>query len=229
MLDKTKKITIKILVWLGDYMIKSFYKNDKRNEEMFAKWIEDNFYKNLVNNKKIKGYERAKDETLQKNGIDTILYANHKLIAVDEKTALHYINKNLSTFSFEIFNRTSKAVGWLYNDALATEYYLLAWPTSFNEIKDNVISSPSDFKNSEIMLIKKSLILKLLDENNISKALIKKLIIDNQNSGIKKIILTKDISLNFNNTLHERPVNIVINKELLKSKALVYGTYGLVN
>lgn len=214
-------------------MQKSKYQEDKLLAETFAKWLDENFYDELAKQELILGWYRVNGEKLQKQGQDVIIVktVNEEMV-IDEKAALQYINKNISTFAFEIKNQNSGAKGWLYNDSLKTEYYLLAWPNSKVDGNGEMcVNDYSDFLNSEVMLINKKAIIELLEENNLSEVIINQKINDyitKSNKNNNRFELAKGIKLNFNFTLYEKPINIIINKELLKSKAIFYDVVGMI-
>ena len=113
-------------------MVRSKFYEDKRKEELFGVWLDSHFYKYMLG--KYKNITRNTDVALQKRGVDVIIETySGKLIYIDEKATLQYINKNISTFAFEIRNTTSGAQGWLYNLNYITDYYLLAWPNATDE------------------------------------------------------------------------------------------------
>lgn len=214
-------------------MPKSEYPNDKYLEELFAKWLDENFYDELAKKEIIFGWYRVNGQKLQKKGKDTIVIKSiSEQMIIDEKAALHYINKNIPTFAFEIKNQNSDAVGWLYNDTLETEYYLLAWPNAKEDCNGHCnIEKYDDFIYSEVMLIRKTDIINMLEK----KGLNEKSISDKVNLFKKKATesnncfeLTNGIKLNFNFSLHERPINIVINKDILSAIAMYHDTIGFI-
>ena len=205
--------------------MKSLYDNDKELEELFGKWLDDNFYEELVKRDLILGWYRVNGEKLQKDGEDTIIITNKREeIIIDEKATLHYINANLPTFACELKNQQSGAKGWIINNNLKTEYYLLAWPNG-----SDVPKTANDFYHSDVMLISKKDVLDIIrdsgiDINNIDDFIdshIKKLNKDNN-----KVNIAYGVDLNVNFNLAERPINLVIRREVLEKKALIYNAFG---
>ena len=196
-------------------MASKFYE-DKRKEELFGKWLDKNFYPNFnqIGGKKILTIVRNDNESLQKKGVDVIANTSQgEKIYIDEKAALHYINKNIPTFSFEIMNVTSKAMGWLYNPNYITDYYLLAWPNAHDE------SVPDEyaFTTSEVMVIRRENVIQLLEEKGLNPQSIKEHICKyyNRREQDNNIQIVDGVKLNFNLTLHEQPINLIISKRLL--------------
>ena len=205
--------------------MKSIYDKDKILEEKFAKWLDDNFYEELAKRELILGWYRVNGEKLQKEGKDTIIITNAgNEVVIDEKATLHYINKDIPTFAFELKNQSSGAKGWLINNSLKTDYYLLAWPSG----NDKIISS-EDFLYSDIMIIGKNDILSLLTDNRVDISNIDAFINENLkhvSEEHNKFEIAPGISFNVNYSLAERPINIVIRRDKLVEKAIMNATIG---
>lgn len=201
-------------------MVKSKFFEDKRKEELFGVWLDAHFYSMFVG--KYKCVTRITDAVLQKKGVDVIIetFSGTK-IYVDEKATLQYINKKIPTFAFEIKNTTSGAQGWLYNPDYLTTHYLLAWPNALNESIPNADS----FCCTEVMSIKRSRVIDLLCDNGLTESKILELIeaYSKKVNENNKFDIAKGITLNFNLSLAEKPINVVIKKDLL-SKYADYST-----
>lgn len=203
-------------------MSKSKFNEDKRKEELFAKWLDDNFY-----NKYIDDYdkiERNTDEILQKKGVDVIVVKkNGQIEFVDEKATLHYINKDIKTFAFEVLNVNSGKKGWIFNEDYKTTYYLLAWPNA----TDDSIPNSDAFSKSRIMTIKKEEVINLLACNNVTKDNIQNLIEEGRKKtspSERNYVIGNGVKLNFNFELKERPINLVIDRKILEKYAKYYKT-----
>ncbi|MCH5344952.1 MAG: hypothetical protein J1E64_13035 [Acetatifactor sp.] len=197
-------------------MTKSKFYEDKRKEELFGVWLDAHFYVTLIG--KYKSISRNTDEALQKKGVDVIIETKDgKTIYIDEKATLQYINKHIPTFAFEIKNTTSGARGWLFNPEYITDHYLLAWPNAFDE---NIPSAES-FTDTEIMIIKRESVIQLLADNGITENKILELIehYKSRLSETNRFEISPGITLNFNLSLAECPINVVIKKDLLKKYA----------
>lgn len=197
-------------------VVKSKFYEDKRKEEMFAIWLDSHFYKGLLKN--YRKITRNTDEKLQKKGVDVIIETyDRKIMYIDEKATLQYINKKIPTFAFEIKNTTSGAQGWLYNPNYITDYYLLAWPNAMDER----IPDAESFIETEVMSIKRSRVIQILADNGLTEESILRLVqqYHGQINTKNKFEIVPGISLNFNQFLAERPINIVIKKNLLSKYA----------
>ena len=200
----------------GVKVTKSKFYEDKRKEELFGNWLDNHFYIRMIG--KYKSITRNSDATLQKRGVDVIIETNGgKTIYIDEKATLQYINKNIPTFAFEIRNTTSSAQGWLYNPNYVTDYYLLAWPNA----TDESIPNAESFFNTEVMSIKRSGVVQLLVDNGLTEGRILDLVQQYQSrlSETNKFEIASGITLNFNQFLAERPINVVVKKNILSRYA----------
>lgn len=197
-------------------MIRSKFYEDKRKEELFGTWLDDHFYIRML--RMYKSITRNSDVALQKQGVDVIVETNDgKTIYIDEKATLQYINKNIPTFAFEIRNTTSGAQGWLYNPNYITDYYLLAWPNA----TDERIPDAESFFDTEIMSIKRSAVVQLLADNGLTEERVLDLVQQYQSrlSETNKFEIAPGITLNFNQFLAEKPINVVVKKSLLSQYA----------
>lgn len=197
-------------------MVKSLFHSDKHLEELFAMWLDLYFYKRIQQH--YKKVIRNTDTATQKLGVDVIIEKNNGIAThIDEKATLHYINKNIPTFAFEIMNMTSGAEGWLFNTSYITDTYLLAWP---NALSDKV-SKVEDFTSADIIIISRTAVHNLLAENGLTKDKIHKIMRKtiSEPEPKEKLQVADGIALYFNNTLREKPVNIVIRKNTLKKYA----------
>lgn len=119
-------------VYRKDFRISSFAMDLKKENEIMAEYMRINYYEKLLSGggSRIEGFQRITDLEEQKQGVDVIYTYNAVKYIVDEKAQMDYIynEKPLPTFSLELLNGTSGAIGWFVNDRLKTEYYMFIWP-----------------------------------------------------------------------------------------------------
>jgi len=98
-------------------------------------------------------------------GIDVQFdYTNICNMLVDEKAAVHYVNKDLPTFAFEInFLLSSGQLvdGWFYDKDKSTQYYLLAWLWA----KNDTGFKAEEITNADLVIINRKRITDMLSEN----------------------------------------------------------------
>lgn len=206
-------------------------KADRHAEQQLAQFLDKYFYDVLNKNDSTFKFIRVNSIEQQLQGIDMILSEESRNLYFDEKAALHYINQNLTTFSFEInfVNRANKIhEGWLNDDDLSTTHYVLIWVTANRDFeKHELINiSEEDFVKLEIYIINRKKLQTYLNEldltpdklmseaNSFRKAYDT---IENQ----KQNILENDkiCYLFLTNKLPERPVNLLLRKRILKNLA----------
>ena len=109
-----------------DYENKKYL--DRRKEDVRKTKILENFM-DTVYSKNDFHIERVDDIDLQKKGVDLIhIDENNVIHYIDEKYAIKYYNKDLKTFSFELFALNNKdKKGWFISPNTQTTDYCLLW------------------------------------------------------------------------------------------------------
>ena len=128
---------------------------DSLNSKEVEKFLDLYLYKDPTK------IERVNDKVRQLMGID-VIYNN---MFIDEKCALDYINKPLSTFLMEIssINKSGNRYdGWLINEKLATTHYLFCYINSC-EVDENPLCE--NIKEMEVILVSKKKIIGFIEEN----------------------------------------------------------------
>jgi len=194
--------------------------NDMRLEREFSLFLDKYFYDRLGVD-----YERKTDIDSQFRGIDLELKKDKKIVNVDEKAALSYINKKLNTFSFEInFINSAGSLnqGWLFNTFLKTDMYLLCYPTA--NIEDTAHIKADNFTNTMCYMIKKKSILNYLSNN---KDYIFQTAEWLRNSGHDGKYSVPNLGFDFfiSRKLKETPVNVLIKRDILEDLSI--GVYNI--
>ena len=142
---------------------------DEANTRIVNDFLDRYFY---TEENGFENVDRINERDLQVKGVDVDLCFNGVHRLVDEKAATSYVNKNLGTFSFELAFVTSNNEimdGWLLNENLLTDSYVLVWIDNgdmipFGESSDiEVLSGVDGIHVADIALVKKSSILKYLE------------------------------------------------------------------
>jgi hypothetical protein len=157
-------------------------------------------------------------------GIDvTFDFEEQAQLLVDEKAAVHFVNKNIPTFAFEVdFAGIDGKLkdGWLFDEKKETQFYLLSW---IQATKARNFTS-EDILQLEVVLIDRLKIIALLKRFGLDK---------NRANEISKELRTKcqfgqshknsttPFYFYFTEHLIEKPINIVVRKNaLIKLAAL---------
>ena len=178
----------------------SHFKSDLKQEQILSEYL-DRLYKlkNLA-------FERIVNIDKQHQGIDIVIQHKSKDYLIDEKAQLHYLNKDLPTFTFELsyLNKNNQLKeGWLFDTNKLTQYYFLITAIFLKENK------------TELLYVDDIETLKISSVNR------KKLV-----AHLEKIGLSKDILEEYDNTLRTNESygkNIIpeLNK---KNNGLIYFT-----
>lgn len=200
----------------------SLRKQDSKSELAVAQFLDCYFYPVYVQNAK-----RHVDAETQLKGIDvTFNYKGKKQLLVDEKAAVHFVNKNIPTFAFEIdFIATDnkRKQGWLFDKDKLTQYYLLCW---IKAEKTQGLTC-SDILQVEILLIERKAIFGLLQSYGLQKKRVLEmasLLRASNKFGPAYKRNGQPFYFYFTQHLHEKPINIVIRKQALKVLATFHKT-----
>lgn len=207
-------------------------KTDSKAESIVKEYLICNFYEILFKNK----YKSITDASLQQKGKDTIIFDDKKGFAIDEKSAVHYINTPLSTFAFEIQfkNRAGNIVdGWFIDDTLETQYYFVMWiqaKPKYRKNGDEIKGKDylESFRKTDITLVE----MYCIKKNKLKKYIIDKYQLTNDSMRKKanemrekykeskqQCALDGEIKYYYSGNLYEQPTNLVINKKVLKKLA----------
>lgn len=219
-------------------MVDSYRKTDMKAEETLGRFMDRCFYKKLCASNHLATFERKEDVNVQLSGVDVELNINGVKYLIDEKAALYYSNAMIPTFAFEIDsiqkNHEFPVPGWFINQNLQTDYYMLIWPNVKCEMINNIWRRKNleqlndrDFTIVEAMLIKKSTLFEELEKMNCSlerlKIYAKKLreqMAGRQETERSPCEGNDNIKIVYSGKIKEQPINLVINKKILKSLAV---------
>lgn len=216
--------------------MESFRNQDMRAEQSLAEFMDAYFYARLkAKNGRYLSCTRMTDKEAQIKGIDVCIETEDARMLIDEKAAVYYSNVMIPTFAFEIDSlqrgHVDPVQGWFINDDIQTEYYMLIWPNvkcirQGNQwIRKEICDlRKDDFTIIEAMLIEKSDIREVLERNGYGKSrLLKyakqlraKFELDNT---VKEKELDDNVKILLSGQLAEKPVNLIIRKEMLKNLA----------
>lgn len=216
--------------------MESFRDQDMRAEQRLGEFMDTYFYSRLkAKDGKTLNFTRMSDREKQLDGIDVCIELEDRRMLIDEKASIYYSNVMIPTFAFEVDSiqegHLEPVPGWLINDRLRTEYYMLIWPNikcmqQGNRWvrKDIKKLERDDFTIIEAMLIKKMDIRNALERKGFD---IKRILeyanrmrhLYSDEVVRKEEKLTDDIKISFSCQLAEKPINLVIQKKFLKGLA----------
>lgn len=193
-----------------------FRKSDEKIESINNQYLDSKFYKSEVDSN-----IRITDKKLQVKGVDTIFNLNGKQYICDEKVAAHYINKNLQTFAFELsfINRSNDVQdGWIIDKSKLNNSFLLCW---LDKASSDNPTSIDEIEKSEIILVTRESILNYLNSINwdINKLKLKTHSIRYGKDTKFGNILENGIKFSFSEKLVEKPINLILSREILRKIA----------
>lgn len=189
-------------------------KSDEKNSKIITEWLEKNFYSKYTTD-----YSRKDDIVNQVKGIDCTFKINGDEYNCDEKAAVAYINKPLNTFAFELsfINKGNNVQdGWLINNELSTDVYLLVW---VNKAKKDKLDSIDDIEDIELILVDKLSIINYLESLgwNLKKLKMKDEQIRKSDGNVEMGNVFKNgCKFAYSKHLVEKPINILIPREKLR-------------
>lgn len=200
----------------------------RRSSDMSAgsqmgRFLDGYLYKRLVAEEGLAGAERIDNIDDQLAGIDVKLIDKKGTVyRVDEKAQLYYLNRDLPTFAFEIqyLRGGEERLGWLCNQELLTDFYLLIWPFATTDTPKGI--RWDQFTKADCLLIKKKSLLAELSGRGLT---IKKMLEDARriraDRQVGKVPISKGMYYFASDPQKyaESPINIVIRKPLLKKIA----------
>ena len=130
----------------------SLFNDDIKKEACLAKFLTEQYQKNNLKTKRIS------DIASQFKGIDLIIEGKDGIqYKVDEKAQLHYLNKNLPTFSLEIdyIKDSILKQGWLFDLAKETEVYAFIFSIHLVNNKAE-LENENDVESCELIFVNRA-------------------------------------------------------------------------
>ena len=198
---------------------------DLSDEHRFGLYL-DKVYPNIKGLEKRFTFFRKEDLESQHLGIDLILVdkKSNKKIYVDEKAQLHYLNKSLPTFTFELsyLKNNQWRKGWFYDEKKLTHTYFLF--TSIQTDKEG------NFISCRLITVNRAYLQAFLENNGLTESKIftyeNQFRTDTKKYNGEQVI--EEIDSNFAtfhcsfSNLNERPINLKIRLDALLEHGLGY-------
>lgn len=194
-------------------------------EREVAKFLDENLYSKEIFTK----HERTDTKDLQLKGSDIIISAPSLGIVdgiCDEKAASAYwhMERSIKTFSLEVssFQHGKLRDGWIINDSLDTTHYLFCWLSATKRW-----FGKDDIKWLEYALVRKADLIEYLESEDLTK----EHIIKNRDWILKNVHEKgavgknkhKDFYFYYSPQFVERPVNIIVKKDVYLNLSLIHG------
>lgn len=206
---------------LGAKLTQSRRNDDMSAEAQLGLFLDTYLYKSFPHQEAFSHIERVHNKAEQLAGVDVRFTCKDGTVYdVDEKAQLYYLNCDLPTFAFEIqfLREDRETVGWLCNDSLFTDFYLLIWPYAIQNTPKGIFWD--QFTKADCLLVQKDRVLSLLEKEGLTP---KKMLADasslRKNGRTGKVVIpgVKGIYYYASDPYkyREAPINIIIAKEKL--------------
>lgn len=206
-------------------------KKSNREEDARLEGIVNDFLDKYFFNQDFEKVQWVKDKKEQTSGVDVYLTSEKFKLdnaKVDIKSAVKYSTRYLPTYALEVsfINKWGEdCQGWLVNDKLVTEYYLLLYPRSQKYYEEMQVADDIDY--IEYYLVKKTDIMDFLNSRGYDKERLKEVSDGMREEYIQEVrkgngdpgtLRWNSDSQNFyftlSGTLAEEPVNVVIKRQV---------------
>lgn len=171
--------------------------------------------------------ERISSLQDQMKGIDLLIHHAERVYAIDEKSQLHYLNKSLPTFTFELsyLKNGERRDGWLFDSSKKTAYYFLITGIL---LKDGIekLSKPDQVESVIITSVNRDKLINLLKNRKLTEEQL--MDIDHQirtdehygRNGISGLNMRTEGLIYFTDHLSEKPINLQLRLEFLIAKGV---------
>ena len=210
-------------------MAQSTRKEDNRLVEVVNSYLDHVAYPQTTH---LRFTTRVTDAAQQQAGSDLVVDIDGMKFTCDEKAAVKYIGKPLSTFSLELgfmdnhYHQQHK-LGWLIDPKHTNDLFSFVWLPQATRAD---IQSPSDIIQCDIALVRKMDITNYLESLGwTAKALAKKewCIRTGQGKTERGNFREHGLRFTISRFLHEQPVNVLLMKETYMEMAI--GRYSIIN
>lgn len=160
---------------------------DMSQEKIISKYIYDIYFKNYLDKKNKLTSDFITNREMQLAGIDIQCYKNPFVVCnIDLKAQTDYINSPTPSFVLELssFQHGKEIPGWYLDKKSRTNCYGFVW--IWGALKDREINY-EDIKVTELMLISKAKIKRVLNENGITDEYLNRIISYMRNNNVKVI------------------------------------------
>jgi len=211
-------------------MPQSTFSQDLNQERIMSRYLDNHLYNSGVFEK----CQRTDNMDEQDGGCDIVLtssFWNIHECKVDEKAQLTYFNKDQATFAFELFYQKESSngqyetrVGWFLNENKINEAYLLVWPFSNSSAKSGKIDNLryEDIAGIRYLIVKKNKLIKYLENKGLTRERLLKsaqYYFKQRQSLLGERMYPreydKDVYYTRSDNLNEKPVNLVIKRDIL--------------
>lgn len=162
-------------------------------------------------------FKREYNLDLQHEGTDVKIFLNDTEYLIDEKAQLHYLNKNLPTFAFELsyLNRSLKYhTGWLCDKSKKTQFYFLV--TNIQIGDKSCLTVKEDIDALNVISVNRNKLISYLKSIGLDETRLYEYDSDIRNSGLAGRSTIQELNqykvgfIHYTKHLDEKPINLVL-------------------
>ncbi len=177
-------------------------------------------------------FKRITDKDSQLEGVDLQIIYKGKNYTIDEKSQLHYLNKDLPTFTFELSYFNKQGIlkqGWLFDKSKNTHYYFLV--TGIYLKGTSSLTKPEDVDKVKITSVNRRKLLNFLEKLNLTSEVLN--VYDDRfrkeskfgNNTIKELNSKTQGLVSFSEQYIEKPMNLQLRLKFLLEKGIAKRIY----
>ncbi|NJX13939.1 hypothetical protein [Tamlana crocina] len=198
----------------------STFKHDLKQERILNEYLDSIYHSKKLN------FSRVNELEQQHRGVDVIFSHHSTDYFIDEKAQLHYLNKDLPTFTFELsyLNKYQKIKeGWLFDKSKKTHFYFLVTAILLKKSKPK-LTTPNDVLSLKITSVNREKLIDHLNQIGLSRQQLDEYDFDIRNtlSFGKNIIPELNEKraglIYYTQHLKERPINLQLRLQYLIDK-----------
>ena len=198
------------------------FEKDFAAEKVLAEYL-DAFYQ-----KKQYPIRRVFDYEAQMQGVDLVYEKEDTTYLIDEKAQIHYLNRDLPTFTFELsyFNKDKELKqGWLFDKSKKTDLYFLVTGIMLKHNKAK-LTTPQDIDHLKLTVVDRLLLINFLGGLGLNKNVLFEMDKSLRKAkkygkvAIDQLDPKKEGLIYFTEHLQEKPMNLQLRLSFLLSNKI---------
>lgn len=189
--------------------------SDERATSVVTRFLENFFYNTMTTD-----YKYHTDVRIQCQGIDTTFIFNGRKYYCDEKAAVRYMNRELSTFSMELsfIDRGNHLCdGWLVDEGKANDSFIFVWLDEVDATDPSRLGFISQLKRVEFALVDREAIVQYLTNLGWTREKLKKKADRLRRHANEPVgnLCVDGCRFTVSKRLVEQPVNVLLTRDVL--------------
>ncbi len=195
----------------------SAFKQDLNQEQILNTYLDHIYHSKKLN------FSRITDLEQQYRGVDVVFHHNSADYLIDEKAQLHYLNKDLPTFTFELSyvnKHNDIKEGWLFDRSKKTQFYFLVTAIFLKKGKSKLLTQ-NDIASLKITSVNREKLISHLHNKGLSRHQLDAYDFDIRNTlsfgknSIPELNEKRAGLIYYTEHLKERPINLQLRLQYL--------------